>query len=389
VVVGPGLVLGKTAKDWLDALLGSPANFRFDSRFRLLDSDMKTIFFACAALAASGSLHGAATLTPLTGFGGADGWFAPGESGATYLTTGNTERGLAYNPVSGDLLLAGRAGGSAVRVLDPATGAATGALDLTGVAGGTFAVNMLSVTSAGVVYVGNLSLNVSSDPFKIYRWENQSAVPTVAVSYTSATGRLGDTLAVSGSGAGTQLAAGYNATGAFATFSGDTTLAGTDYPVAGILNNDIRLGLGYYDTDTLIATQGGTWRVINFDGSSATLAASPVTTSASERALSLTNLGGVPYMATIDSAASTVRVYDVTDITAPVLMATGNNTSGTLAANSNGVGSVAWGAINGTSATLYAMSTNQGIQAFTFTVPEPATAAFAALGLLGILRRRR
>jgi uncharacterized protein (TIGR03382 family) len=155
------------------------------------------------------------------------------------------------------------------------------------------------------------------------------------------------------------------------------------------VNNDIRLGLGYYDANTVIATQGGLWRVIDFDSSTATLVSSPATTSASERPLGLTNIEGVTYMATIDSAASTVRVYDMTDATAPLLMATGNNTSGTLTANTNGVGSIAWGPVNGSSATLYAMSTNQGIQAFTFTVPEPTTAAFAALGLLGLLRRRR
>ena len=49
-------------------------------------------------------------------------------------------------------------------------------------------------------------------------------------------------------------------------------------------------------------------------------------------------------------------------------------------ANSNGTGSVSSGAITGSSAIIYALDTNNGIQAFELTgVPEPASLALLEL----------
>jgi len=67
-----------------------------------------------------------------------------------------------------------------------------------------------------------------------------------------------------------------------------------------------------------------------------------------------------------------------------------DNASGTLTANGNGTGELAWGAVTTDGAgsftqILYAMSSNQGIQAFAITVPEPSTLAFGALGGIALL----
>ena len=67
-----------------------------------------------------------------------DGWLAPGESGYAFLGTANNQRGLAYG--NGHVYLVSRTGGNFVRILDQNTGADLGALDVTGVSGGTFAV---------------------------------------------------------------------------------------------------------------------------------------------------------------------------------------------------------------------------------------------------------
>jgi outer membrane protein assembly factor BamB len=77
-----------------------------------------------------------------------------------------------------------------------------------------------------------------------------------------------------------------------------------------------------------------------------------------------------------------------------VYLASGNNTTGTLTANANATGELAWGAptVNGDgtiSDDLYCMSSNQGIQAFVVTVPEPGAFSLMALGLGGLVFRRK
>jgi hypothetical protein len=185
---------------------------------------------ACAAILCAASPTIGATLTAKTSFGGGDGWRAPFEvlsgdtpasaSGGNYrflgnavtntaVNPGNTERGFAYNPTSGNLLLVSRgAGTDRIRILDGQTGVDKGSLDLTGVTGGTFAMNMIGVADDGAIYMANLAGNVTDGPFKIYRWANEAAVPTLAYIGGGAGNptpplagtRLGDSFDVIGSG---------------------------------------------------------------------------------------------------------------------------------------------------------------------------------------------
>ena len=91
-----------------------------------------------ATLLAANALLGQSAIAPLATFG-TNGWLAPGSS--AFLTTTNTERGMAFNPATGNLVLVSRNGGNNVRILSGATGADLGGLDVTGVTGGTFAIN--------------------------------------------------------------------------------------------------------------------------------------------------------------------------------------------------------------------------------------------------------
>jgi hypothetical protein len=113
----------------------------------------------------------------LASFGGGDGWLAPGEGNYAFLGTGTTERGLAYG--NGELYLVSRQGGVNVRRLNALTGSDMGGLNVAGIAGGTFAANMVGVASDGAIYVGNLSTSAGTS-FKLYRWANDNAAPTVA-----------------------------------------------------------------------------------------------------------------------------------------------------------------------------------------------------------------
>lgn len=363
----------------------------------------------------------AATLTALTSFRG-DGWFAPGEEGYTFLGTGNNERGLAFSPAalngtgSDQLYLVSRSGGTSVRILDAATGLETGTLDVTGIAGGTFAISSIGVADDGAIYATNLVTNANAataaNTFKVYRWATTVSTPAVVFNSALAAFRLGDNMAVTGSGASTTLVAGYGAgtsAPAFASINLGSG-AGTTHTVTGVAVGDFRLGVTFLDNDTILATQGGTTlsaagqlRLVDFVGGSAaaTLIDStsqtiqaPFTVS-SERPLDYATVGGVPVLATIDTGSgstpgnSTVRIYDMTDPANPVFLTSGFNTSGTLITNGNGVGSVQWGTVTGDTATLYAMSTNQGIQAFTFMIPEPSSALLGLAGLGVLMPRRR
>jgi hypothetical protein len=73
-------------------------------------------------------------------------------SDRSYLTTDNSQRGLAFNPATTNLVLVNRAGGLSVSVLDAASGAEVRTLNTDGVAGGTFALNMTDVTDDALLH---------------------------------------------------------------------------------------------------------------------------------------------------------------------------------------------------------------------------------------------
>jgi len=333
------------------------------------------------------------SISPLTSFGGGDGWLSPGEGGYTYLTTGNTERGLAY--ANGHLYLSSRAAsGIAVRILNPQTGAEVGALDSRGITGGTFALNMLAAGGDGAIYAANLTGQATTSPFKVYKWATESSAPVLAYSGTPiAGGRVGDTLAAIGSGSSTRLVAGFGSTPSVTGNNGyaiidptagtatQISFSGTP-PAAG----DFRLGLTFAEASHVLGSQGSTlYRSTSYTAATGTLLDSPSLTTSAERLLSYAVVNGEPLLAVESTGDATVRIYDVTDPAAPVLLGSGNATSGTLSVNDHRTGELAWGDVtqnaDGTAtAKLYAMSSNQGIQAFLVAVPEPTVFSLGALG---------
>ena len=158
---------------------------------------------------------------------------------------------------------------------------------------------------------------------------------------------------------------------------------------------DFRLGLTFTDSSHVLGAQGPTaspsvYRYTGFSGASGTLVASPTIPdpagATADRLLSYNVLAGNALLAVQSIGDSYVSIYDVTDPAAPVWLVSGNNTV-TPAANGNGTGQLAWGDISYDPAsgrwsqTLYALSSNQGIQAFVVTIPEPGVGALALLGL--------
>ena len=356
---------------------------------------MKTtqFLFAAAVLfqATVGVRAAQLQVAPLTSFGGGDGWLAPGEGGYTFLGTASTERGLAYG--NNQLYLVSRVGNATnVRRLSPITGADLGGLNVSGISGGTFAVNMVAVSQDGAIYVGNLATAAGAH-FKVYRWANDAAAPTVAYDAAPGLPRLGDSFALIGSGASTRIAVSGTGTPGFLVVD-PTTGTGTPVSVAGTQAGNFRLGLTWVDGDTVIGSHGGEnptpFRVVDIAGSTGTLVASPIGTSGGERPIGYAVIAGIPLFASVDSVSSAVRIYDASNPGALALLAEVKNTSGALAENGFGVGSVAWGPVLGDSAFLYALSANQGVQAYIVTIPEPGTLGLMLLGggLLLAARRR-
>ncbi len=410
------------------------------------------VLVASAGLASSAS---AQSLVPLSTFG-VNGWRAPGVAVAgdalgttdglgNYLglngAGSNTERGLAYNRATGNLILVTRngaitAGATQIRVLDGTTGQDLRGLQQPGslITGGSiFAINQVGVSDSGQVFVANAVSDIRTGTgFRVYTWGNDSAstTPTLHFSSTSmpawGTGgtapRIGDSFDVIGSGANTRIVAGFSGNQGYLTITGDTaptgrvftnaasnptapagsgTLTGTNangrfsqgLTFAG--NGDTiwgKITAGTAATAHLVRNQitGGTANTIQQAGLA----------SASESRMDFATIDGQNFLATLEANTGRVFIYNVNNPAAPqsVFTFAGSPTGfsaipGTATYNSNGnaTGSVQWGAINNSlaQATLYVLSSNNGIQAFTFTVPTPGAMALLGLGGLVAGRRRR
>jgi PA14 domain-containing protein/Ig-like domain-containing protein/lectin family protein len=176
----------------------------------------------------------------------------------TWVTAGSTERGLAYNPKTGHLILVSRAAapapanGLGIAILDSTSGAVLGTMNIGDIAStgvGTFKLSMVDVADDGVIYVGNLTTSATV-PFRIYRWADENSAPLLVYSANPIGGatRCGDDFRVRGSGAGTQIIASGNS--AVTTIPVFTTTDGTNFTstalnISGIAANVLRLGLAW------------------------------------------------------------------------------------------------------------------------------------------------
>ena len=112
----------------------------------------------------------------------------------------NTERGFAYGFVGGNhRLYVVKNNPVSVIVLNATNGDSVGTLNVTGISGGTFALNDIEVSQDGVIFGCNLTTSASTTAFKVYMWTNESATPTQIINYTGAAYRLGDLFTVVGS----------------------------------------------------------------------------------------------------------------------------------------------------------------------------------------------
>jgi len=112
--------------------------------------------------------------------------------------TGSTERGLVYAYKNGNHRLYVVSRPNAL-ILDANTGDQVGTLNTSGISGGTFTLNDIEVSTDGVIFGANLTVNASTDPFKIYKWNDETSAPVQVLTYNGGAYRLGDKFTVVGS----------------------------------------------------------------------------------------------------------------------------------------------------------------------------------------------
>ena len=329
-------------------------------------------------------------MQPLTTFGpNGDGSLRPYDVPAL-TATNQLQRGLAYNPTTGHLLVVDRStayssANNDVHILDSNTGAYLGKLDNSStLAGGNaaFTLNLVGVADDGAIYVCNLSSSTAGAPqIRLYRWNDEFSFQTLVSPTASFPNddpsngnpnavqkRWGDTMTVRGSGLNTQillanrgtLACLYTPDDASYTHFSPRTLT-TDV-AAGALGFGLTFGAGDTFWGTSGANGNGPLLHLSFDSVAGT-------------ATTLTNIPSPRFPGTVTpilvmpqsnllagitmvSGADVVRLYDISNSNAPVLLdrksfvtATNNNIfGGDLALGTNGV--------------LYALDSDNGIMAF-------------------------
>ncbi|MBN1300009.1 MAG: T9SS type A sorting domain-containing protein [Melioribacteraceae bacterium] len=307
-------------------------------------------------------------------------WFeVPAGSEIFLSATDNNQRGMAYNPATGNVLVASRTGDNKIYVLDGITGEYLADLDMGNVNDSSYQyrVNQVVVTDDGVIYACNMvAFSFAANSFVIHRWADEDATPTIAYKGTLTT-RNGDAMAVVGTGTSTVIYAGGANSAELRKY---TTADGENF----VLESTITWANGVHGIAPVSAdANSNIW--VNKAGQAVTLIdqSGTVLATVPSSVLSL-DFSGVDYLAMGDGTqllaigASTtadnalkVKVVDVTDLDHPRVTWMGERST---AYNLNNItsGGVVNIAAYEDGFKLYSLVCNNGVGAFgTVEAPPP------------------
>jgi hypothetical protein len=345
------------------------------------------------------SLIAATFLAGLVFTAGAQTWNLGGAWSATngvgHLANNNANRGLAYNAVSNQVFVATRAGATtgSIDVFDGTTGALLSGAN--GVNSANLGIDQIGVGDDGILYGMPLITSVSgSSLVTVYAWTNWNSTPYTAYqsSGTDPVGadfagkRIGDTLAVRGSGTSTLILAAvapsctnfvllHTTDGVNFTATAITNVPGL--PQTGPPSGGNFCGLAFYTNNTFLVQpgSGATSRDVFLVSYPANFASQ---TEVSGTLLgNATALAGNPQewldyspagkmLAAAQAGASTQNAASIFTLTnfpasAPQLATTN---FATALANGNATGGAALGG-QGKTNFLYVLESNNGLQAYT------------------------
>ncbi len=303
----------------------------------------------------------------------------------SWLNTDGTQRGLAYNAASNHVLVVSRTGSSLVHVLDGNDGSEIRTLDpgtgVIGESGETFSISMVGVADDGAVFVGNLTLDGVATHYRLYRYENDDAASLPTVAYDNdpgagVTDRWGDTIAVRGAGAATQVLIASRGNGAVGngtnlcilTTADGIAFTGNVLHVNTTNTSEFGLGLSFGKGDTLWAkSNDGTTRglyhlAFDIASNSATTITNYTNFSAAVVNVAMNQAGNLLAGIAIETP-NDVRLYDISTLANDPLLLdweffTPNNTG-------QPTGAAAFG-----NNRLYALNSNNGVVAAQIGWPQ-------------------
>ena len=277
-----------------------------------------------------------------------------------------------------------RLGGQHVLVVDAETGDSVKTLSIAGVSGGTFLLNDMEVSDDGIIFGANLTTNASTSPFRVYRWDNESAAPVEVIAYTDAAAlRFGDKFTVTGSASDNSLTVwAVAATNAkvmkFTTADNGMTFTPSEVTLSDVASGNSPAVWANADASELYVNSNGfsPKRYLG-DGTFQDVVSGTIVGTGSN-ALRVFETDTRKFLVTYNYGASNenLRIVDVTDGFAAASLVEATAGLGSVS-NGNGVGDVDFVDNGDGTYNLYILATNNGLAAYKFTPPaQVADVAF-------------